>query len=392
MLGFFKYMGFFTESAAALMRSIGVQVNPWSLKIILPLGISFYTFQTLSYTLDVYRGQMKASRSFLDFALFVTFFPQLVAGPIERARNLLPQVAAPRHINPRQFHEGLYLIGLGLIKKVIVADNLAGIVNAGFANYAAGGWLDTLIYLHAFAFQIYGDFSGYSDIARGTAKMLGFELMVNFDVPLMSSRIPEFWQRWHISLSTWVRDYVFKSLGRTGGRWRVQVNTLVAMTLMGLWHGANWTFVLWGFYFGLLQVLYSLYRKAWRPPRREVRWKAVLRSLGSHVLTLESFIMGALLFRSKTIADSWAMSKRLFASQTFNDETLRNLLAFSLFILPVVVEGFWQYFRGETAQDFMKKSGRARFVICLAAGAYVLYAYFFGANVKGGEEFIYFQF
>ncbi|MBM4148162.1 MAG: MBOAT family protein [Lentisphaerae bacterium] len=392
MLGFFKYMNFFSASFASMLSSLGLQVNPWSLKVILPVGISFYTFQTLSYTLDVYRGTLKPTRKFLDFALFVSFFPQLVAGPIERASNLLGQMINPRTISRDKVLSGLYLIAVGLLKKIIIADSLARIVNRGYANYASGGWLDILIYVHAFALQIYGDFSGYSNIARGLSRLMGFDLMVNFNAPFAVARIPEFFARWHISLSTWVRDYVFKSLGRSGGRWRVQVNTVIAMTVMGLWHGANWTFVLWGFYFGMLQVGYNLFRKIVRP--RPGMWNPPMErfwAVASRVFAVEAFIMGGILFRATSLSHTWGMLKHLVRPDIAGAATFRNLIALSIYAAPIIVENACV---GTTRDElwYMKQRGRSRYLIALLTLAYVLYAYFLGANVKGGEDFIYFQF
>ena len=257
-LGFFKYFNFFADSMAELLSSVGFNADFPTLQIILPVGISFYTFQSLSYTLDVYRGKCKSTDDFIDFALYVSFFPQLVAGPIERSSHLLPQVQSPRKFVQADVLDGIGLMALGFVKKLVIADRLAPIVDAAFQGNTlpyqnAGSW----VFIYAFAFQIYGDFSGYSDIARGISKVLGFDLMVNFGKPYLVSNPPAFWQNWHISLSTWLRDYLYIPLGgNRKGPARTYINLLITMFLGGLWHGAGWAFVLWGVYQGMILVIH----------------------------------------------------------------------------------------------------------------------------------------
>jgi alginate O-acetyltransferase complex protein AlgI len=246
VLAFFKYANFFADSAVVALRALGLEADPVVLGIVLPVGISFYTFQTLSYTIDVYRGVLPACRSLPDFALFVSFFPQLVAGPIERAKDLLPQVQAPRTVRREDLDRAAWLVGWGLFKKVFVADNLARIADLGFAAPRPGGAL-ALAAVYAFAFQIYADFSGYSDIARGLASAMGFRFQRNFERPYFAGDPTEFWRRWHTSLSTWLRDYLYIPLGgNRDGTLRTYRNLLATMLLGGLWHGAAWTFVAWG--------------------------------------------------------------------------------------------------------------------------------------------------
>jgi D-alanyl-lipoteichoic acid acyltransferase DltB (MBOAT superfamily) len=250
ILGFFKYYNFFAENFAAFLSMLGISADLPTLQIILPVGISFYTFQTMSYTIDVYRGKIEPTRDFLAFAAFVSFFPQLVAGPIERAANLLPQFHSLHAFDYQKSVSGLRLILWGFFKKLVIADNAAYLVESTFspsAPYQHGSTY--LIGAIAFAFQIYGDFSGYSDIAVGTARLLGFELMRNFAYPYFSRDIAEFWRRWHISLSTWFRDYVYIPLGgsRVSSKWLHIRNVFVVFLLSGFWHGANWTFLMWGF-------------------------------------------------------------------------------------------------------------------------------------------------
>jgi D-alanyl-lipoteichoic acid acyltransferase DltB (MBOAT superfamily) len=248
MLGFFKYWGFFTDSAATLLSSIGLEPNLPLLQVVLPVGISFYTFQTLSYTIDIYRRQLDPEPSLARFALFVAFFPQLVAGPIERARNLLPQLRnlpnAPREIDWRG---SLQLIVRGLFRKVVIADGVAPLVNQVFATPERYGSITIALGVVAFSLQIYGDFAGYTDIARGTARLFGVDLMENFKAPYLSRGFSDFWRRWHISLSTWLRDYLYFPLGGSrGGSLATARNLLLTMLLGGLWHGAAWGFVVWG--------------------------------------------------------------------------------------------------------------------------------------------------
>lgn len=256
MLGVFKYFGFFAESFRQLLLAVGYEANPVALSIVLPVGISFYTFQTLSYTIDVYRRDLEATRDPLDFALFVAFFPQLVAGPIERARNLLPNISSPRSLSWDAAGRGAVLCLLGLIKKVVIADGIAPSVDAIYASPDPSR-LDILFATWLFAIQIYCDFSGYTDIARGVAKMLGFRLMRNFAQPYFAANPQEFWRRWHISLSTWLRDYLYIPLGgNRGGKWATDRNLMATMALGGLWHGAAWNFVLWGIYQGGLLAVH----------------------------------------------------------------------------------------------------------------------------------------
>lgn len=253
LLGFFKYFHFFTDSFVALAKGLGWAVSPFTLKVLLPVGISFYTFQSLSYTIDVYRRQIPAVRDFWAFAAFVSFFPQLVAGPIERARHLLPQFAARRHFNYEMAVSGCRLALWGFLKKVALADNLAPVVARVFDHPSGQNAWTVAAASVCFALQIYGDFSGYSDIATGTARLFGFDLMQNFRTPYFAASIREFWQRWHVSLSTWFRDYVYIPLGGNRNGMLAQMrNLLITFVLSGLWHGANWTFVLWGFWHGIL--------------------------------------------------------------------------------------------------------------------------------------------
>jgi D-alanyl-lipoteichoic acid acyltransferase DltB (MBOAT superfamily) len=259
ILGFFKYYNFFLHSTEQALDTIGWHVPLPALQIVLPVGISFYTFQAISYTIDVYRRTIPPCRDFAAFALSVCYFPHLVAGPIQRASYLLPQLEAERRVQWIRIREGGALILYGLFKKVAVADAIAPLVDMRFTNAAAYGWSDLLFALYLFAIQIYCDFSGYTDIARGTSKLFGIELMLNFDHPYFSTSITEFWRRWHISLSTWLREYLYIPLGgnRHGVR-KTYRNLMMTMLLGGLWHGANWTFVIWGALHGAYLAIHKM--------------------------------------------------------------------------------------------------------------------------------------
>ncbi|MCB9899366.1 MAG: MBOAT family protein [Planctomycetes bacterium] len=259
LLGVFKYFNFFATSLAELGQMVGWTFHPWLLDVVLPVGISFYTFQTLSYTIDVYRRQLDATDDLLDFALFVSFFPQLVAGPIERASRLLPQVLEPRSQTWRMVGSGFWLILAGIFKKVVVADNLSSLVDMVYGHSDVATASQIALGTYAFAWQIYCDFSGYTDVARGVSRVLGFELMLNFDLPYIAKNPSDFWRRWHISLSTWLRDYLYISLGgNRGGSLLTYRNLFLTMLLGGLWHGAAWTFVVWGVYQGVLLIGHRL--------------------------------------------------------------------------------------------------------------------------------------
>ena len=254
-LGFFKYYNFFVDSFARMLAGFGVETNPWTLQIILPVGISFYTFHGLSYVIDIYHKRIEPSRNWVNYCVFVSYFPLLVAGPIERATHLLPQLVKPRIFNYHQAIDGLRLMIWGFAKKVLIADSLAPEVNEIFKNPEGFQGGSLLIGAFCFAIQIYGDFSGYSDIARGVSKLFGIELLVNFKYPYLSRSIPEFWRRWHISLSSWFRDYLYIPLG--GSRttfWKSVRNVFVIFLVSGFWHGANWTFIAWGGIHALLFI------------------------------------------------------------------------------------------------------------------------------------------
>ena len=310
-LGFFKYFDFFAESLVEAAGELGYSLSLPTLRVVLPVGISFYTFQTLSYTIDVYRGRLASTERFLDFLLFVSFFPQLVAGPIERASHLLPQLSRRREPSWAQVTSGFQLMAVGFFKKMVIADNMAPIANQVFAGHEVGlGSL--LIGVYAFAFQIYCDFSGYTDVARGAARTLGIDLCENFKLPYLATNPSDFWRRWHVSLSTWLRDYLYIPLGgnRHGAR-RTLVNLCATMLLGGLWHGASWHFVLWGAYHGLLLVVFRALGRADAPsPVGAAFW---LRVAGFFQLTA----LGWLIFRVESVSQLGAIFVGLWNHELF---------------------------------------------------------------------------
>lgn len=266
ILGFFKYFNFFIGSFTTMASTFGLHVDFLHLNIILPVGISFYTFQTMSYTIDIYREKLTPTNNFVDFALFVSFFPQLVAGPIERAADLLPRITACKQVSRLQIKEGLTLVAYGFFKKVMIGDTAGRIVDHIFINPDLYASSEILAAILLFSVQIYADFSGYSCIARGTGKLLGIELMENFKQPYLSSNITEFWRRWHISLSSWLRDYLYIPLGgNKKGVSRTYINLMATMLLGGLWHGASWNFVIWGALHGIYLVGHKLMLKGKKP-------------------------------------------------------------------------------------------------------------------------------
>jgi D-alanyl-lipoteichoic acid acyltransferase DltB (MBOAT superfamily) len=387
ILSFFKYFNFFVDSASRLMAAFGLASGAWRpLHIILPVGISFYTFQSLSYTIDCYRGRMKPVHHFPDFALFVAYFPQLVAGPIERAVTLAPQLMRPRQVNRTHVVEGCWLILWGFFKKMVIADTLAGYVNNTFAaSSPQGGWL-CLLSIYAFAFQIYGDFSGYSDIARGVSKLLGIELMLNFNLPYLARNPAEFWHRWHISLSTWLRDYLYIPLGgNRHGRWRTYRNLLLTMLLGGLWHGAAWNFILWGAYHGVLLAIHRfvfLDRPAPARPRSRSSLAGILSAIAMFHLTC----LGWLFFRARSLAQIQHFLGQILFNWQMNEAASRLLFALLVFVfLLAFLE--WLF---RNADDL-----RTRPVWRMGLGPAVAAGVLVGLillTTSSGREFIYFQF
>ena len=383
ILGAFKYFGFFAHSLALALASLGLEVHAPTLSLVLPVGISFYTFQTMSYTIDVYRRAVAPVRRFTDFALFIAFFPQLVAGPIERATHLLPQILRPRTLTWDDVHTGVFLVLVGLFKKVVIADNLALVADEVFNHYTQYQGVDTLVGALAFTFQIYCDFSAYSDIARGSARLLGFDLMVNFRLPYFAVSPADFWRRWHISLSSWLRDYLYIPLGGNRlGEWRTYRNLGLTMLLGGLWHGAAWNFVLWGGFHGLLLVLYRLgeQARAGKPPIHLRGLALPLRVLIMFALT----VVGWILFRSHSLDQLWQMLTRI--GPTTSPRTLELVQTLLFFTLPLVLAQAIEQWRGDLLVF-------ARLPAPLLGILYgLLIAAMLVLGVRESMEFIYFRF
>ncbi|MCG6535904.1 MAG: MBOAT family protein [Syntrophales bacterium LBB04] len=342
ILGFFKYFNFFIDSAASALAAIGLEPHVSVLRVILPIGISFYTFRTMTYTIDIYRSKVKPTKNFVDYALFVSFFPELLAGPIERASSLLPQISTPRQITRAKILTGLNLVLLGYFKKVAIADTLAPIVDHIFAAPAgmSSGQLWTGVY--AYTFQIYGDFSGYTDIARGISRILGFETMENFSAPYLSRSITEFWRRWHISLSTWFRDYLYIPLGGNRlGRARTYANLIITMCLCGLWHGAAWTFVLWGLLHGLCL---SGHRMVLGENKPDFSWPQTFSGWGiafvKMFLMFQFVALAWVLFRAPNLKTALVYLEGLFRFHDFTGFATHVLFAGSL-VMALDVAQTW---------------------------------------------------
>jgi len=383
VLGFFKYFNFFLESWVNLFNYVGYEFKSvWTLKIILPIGISFYTFQTLSYTIDIYKKKIEPIRDFISFSSFVSFFPQLIAGPIERASNLLPQIINRREFKYEQGVQGLRLILWGMFKKVVIADSLAPTVDFIFSNYLdlEGGGLLLLGAIY-FAFQIYCDFSGYSDIAIGTSKLFGFELMSNFKFPYFSRNIGEFWRRWHISLSTWFRDYLYIPLGGSQeGKWKSIRNVFVIFLVSGFWHGANWTFIFWGGFHAILFLPSFIFNTNRKYTSSIIAENTFLPSPKEFFQVGTTFILvtiGWVFFRSKTISDSLLyLNKMIFEFNIPNQLTSGILYITSFLILDF-------FFRKNERLILTSKSRRVMYLILTLS---ILYKF------NSLNSFIYFQF
>ncbi|MEO8255293.1 MAG: MBOAT family O-acyltransferase [Flavobacterium sp.] len=326
-LGMFKYYNFFANSFAELMQGFGLKTSPFLLNVVLPVGISFYTFHGLSYVIDIYYKRIKAEYNFVDYSLFVSYFPLLVAGPIERATHLLPQVKVKRTFDYEKAKEGMYQFIWGLLKKVVIADTCATYANAIFDNYSSMNSLSLILGAIYFAFQIYGDFSGYSDMALGMSKLFGIDLLKNFNYPYFSRDIAEFWRRWHISLSSWFKDYLYIPLGGSKGSKIMQVrNVFIIFVVSGLWHGANWTYLAWGF----INAVYFLPLLLLKKNRNNIEsadlsWN--LESIKIRLNIIITFLLSCVawvFFRAKTITDAVLYLKRIVVNGEFKIQFLAN--------------------------------------------------------------------
>lgn len=387
-LGVFKYYNFFAASFSDLLNSVGIQASPILLNVILPVGISFYTFHGLSYVIDIYLKRIKAEYNFIDYSLFVSYFPLLVAGPIERATHLLPQVKIKREFDFEKAKEGICQIIWGLVKKVVIADTCATYANAIFDNYTSMNSFSLILGAIYFAFQIYGDFSGYSDIALGVSKLFGLDLLRNFNYPYFSRDIAEFWRRWHISLSSWFRDYLYIPLGGSkGGIWMKIRNTFIIFVVSGFWHGANWTYLAWGF----INAIYFLPLLLSNSNRNNIddikitfnfdSIKVIISVFSTFLITCVAWVF----FRAKTITDAILYLKRIFSNGELkiqylaNDRSNYELIAMiSVFIL---VE--WN-----NRSKIEPLSGKGSLLkLALAVAAIMAFGTF-----SDYKEFIYFQF
>jgi D-alanyl-lipoteichoic acid acyltransferase DltB (MBOAT superfamily) len=388
-LGFFKYYNFFLDNFITAFSFFGTEIKANSLNIILPVGISFYTFQTMSYSIDVYKRKLEPTKDFIAFSAFVSFFPQLVAGPIERATHLLPQFYQKRTFDYSKAVDGMRQILWGLFKKIVIADNCAEYANLIFNN--SGDYSGSTLVLGAlfFTFQIYGDFSGYSDIAIGTSRLFGFDLMRNFNFPYFSRDIAEFWRRWHISLSTWFRDYLYIPLGGSrGGTWMKVRNTFIIFIVSGFWHGANWTFIVWG----ALNAIYFLPLLLTNSNRNNLETVAQgkflpsLKEVSFMFLTFGLTVFAWIFFRAENIGHAFSYISEIFSSSLFTIPEIqpRNLILLIMFF--VLVEWFGREGQFAISHIGIKWKRPIRYAFYYAI---IITIFLFGGKE---QQFIYFQF
>ncbi|MDO3423844.1 MBOAT family O-acyltransferase [Chryseobacterium sp. APV1] len=387
-LGFFKYYNFFVESFSELLGNFGLHVNVWLLKIVLPVGISFYTFHGLSYVIDIYKKRISAERNFIDYAVFVSYFPLLVAGPIERATHLLPQIQKKRIFNYEQAADGMRQILWGFFKKMVIADNCAPLVNEIFAHYHTESASNLVLGAILFAFQIYGDFSGYSDIALGVSRLFGIELLKNFAFPYFSRDIAEFWRRWHISLSSWFRDYLYIPLGGSKGGLIMKIrNTFIIFLVSGFWHGANWTFIIWGG----LNALYFMPLLLMEKNRQNLEVVAMDKFLPSFreifqiLITFSLTCFAWIFFRAASVSEAVSYIGKIFNKTIFSVPTHFPYKVMALIGIMLIVE--WlnrSRFHGLEIERFHPWLRRAMYAVII----FIIFRY---ANF-GNNEFIYFQF
>jgi alginate O-acetyltransferase complex protein AlgI len=393
LLGFFKYYNFFVESFQQAFTFLGHTPDIQTLKIVLPVGISFYTFQSLSYTIDVYRKQLTATRDPVTFFAFVSFFPQLLAGPIERARHMVPQFEQPRLFRVDQARDGLRQILWGLFKKVLIADSCSFYPNLVFGDPDHYGGSAHLLATVVFAFQIYCDFSGYSDMALGLAKLFGFELMRNFAYPYFSRDVAEFWQRWHISLNTWFRDYLYIPLGGSrGGRWMVVRNTLIIFTVSGLWHGAAWHFVVWGLVCALFFIPLLLFgdRHKHKGPLAPGRFLPSLPDLGKILLTFALVCISWVFFRADSLHDAFTFFRGIFSESLFEVPPLIKPKSMKIFAMGLVIMLLLEWINRDR-QHGLEMDGRLNKPLRMVL-YYGLIALLVLYGPSDGGDFIYFQF
>lgn len=395
-LGFFKYFNFFTESLAELLSLFDVHLSYITLNIVLPVGISFYTFQTLSYTIDLYRRQAEPAKDWIQFFAFVSFFPQLVAGPIERAKNLLPQFEAIKKPNYYQFRSAMLLITWGFFKKILLADRLAVYVEKVYENPVDANGIPMILGVIFFAFQLYLDFSAYSDIAKGTGKLFGFSLMRNFNNPYLSTSFHNFWKRWHISLSSWFMDYVYIPIGgNRKGSARTIINILIVFVVSGLWHGASWNFVIWGFLNALFLIVLDPIISFKRNNSSVAQTEKLLPRIFKSLLIFSFWAMSLIFFRAKGF-DSVIIGLKNMGFRNINEIAnfgLNNAeisLTFIILLIVILKEILWERSGDNIETSFYKIPGIFRWSFYVL---FILTIIYFGQYGSGNEHsFIYFQF
>ena len=391
ILGAFKYFNFFVENLELLLGALGWHLDGVTRQIILPVGISFYTFQALSYSIDVYQKKLPATRNIVDFFAYISFFPQLVAGPIERATNLLPQFQRRRHFDYAQAVDGCRQMLWGFFKKLVIADNCAAVVNEHWANYAHLPGLTLILLAVLFTIQIYCDFSGYSDIAIGCARLFGFNLMRNFNNPYFSRSIPEFWRRWHISLISWFRDYIYIPLGGNRcSKWKNIRNVYVVWLISGLWHGANWTFICWGLYHGTLLVLHKLLGINTKDKNSlaSLRVFPGLKTMGQMMLTFTLAAIGWIIFRAESMAQAVDYFTSIFTNRFYDPSMTRGLTMAGFGFLLLLIEWFQR-----DKQHGLQFPGRKPFnFTAIRWGIYYLIILLIDKFSGESQSFIYFQF
>ena len=387
LLMFFKYFNFFSQSAGKLFSLFGLKADFVTLNLVLPIGISFYTFQSLSYTLEVYKRKLKGTSDLVSYAAFIGFFPQLVAGPIERAANMLPQFYKPRSFDYSKCVGGLQLILWGLFKKVVVADTCAKLANNAFDNYRHLDGSYLIFGAIYFSFQIYGDFSGYTDIARGLGKLLGFDLKINFMYPYFSRNIGEFWRRWHISLSSWFRDYLYIPLGGSlGSKSKTLRNTAIVFLVSGFWHGANWTFICWGALHGLYYVpLVAMNKhKTYNNTVAENKNFPNAKELVSILTTFALVVFAWIFFRSDSLQNALEYIRRIFSIHKFDFPGKYDALL--VVVAMLIIDWVGRHHESALSAFVRNRHFIVRYTVYMLLGLWVY------ANFSGQNEFIYFRF
>jgi D-alanyl-lipoteichoic acid acyltransferase DltB (MBOAT superfamily) len=388
LLGFFKYAGFFVESFTTAFTFLGFPIESHAINIILPVGISFYTFQTLSYTWDIYKRQLKPNHDILRFLAFVSFFPQLVAGPIERASHLLPQFDNIKKINYQQLRSGFLLMAVGFFKKIVIADRLARFVDPAFADYDQLAGYSAIIAILFFTLQLYFDFSAYSNIAIGCGRMLGFELSLNFNKPYLSTSFSDFWRRWHISLSSWFKDYVYIPLGgNKSGKFFTIRNFLIVFLLSGLWHGASWNFVLWGLFNGLFLIILDPFVNKFN--------KFTLGKLAAGIIVFSCWALSLVLFRTSNFEQAKIIYSQIFiiSSKTIDSYglSIKELnFTFTILIFYFILE--WIELNFSSLSDWLfKRNLLLRWAVYIIIILSIIILGSYGSEMND-KQFIYFQF